>query len=232
MARMAVKQRSKDGKAARTRARILEGALALFRSKGFDQTTMRDIASEAELSLGAAYYHFRSKDSLILAFYERVAAKRTAAVRERLATTEGLPERLRALFHEHFDVVGPDRALCAALVRSVADPGSPISVFAAETSDVRSRSLALCREAISVPAVPEHLRELGAQGLWVLDLGLMLYFVWDTSEDQVRTRNLIDDVIQTLVPLLPLLALPFAAPMIDSVRAMLERAGLSGGTFE
>ena len=38
-----------------TRRRIYESALDLFREKGFEQTTMRDIAAKARVALGAAY---------------------------------------------------------------------------------------------------------------------------------------------------------------------------------
>ncbi len=53
-----------------TRARILATALDLFRRRGFDRTTMRDVASGAGVSLGAAYHYFRSKEELFLAVLE------------------------------------------------------------------------------------------------------------------------------------------------------------------
>ena len=48
-----------------TRRMILETALSLFREKGFEDTTIRDIAAEADLSLGAAYYYFPSKEAIV-----------------------------------------------------------------------------------------------------------------------------------------------------------------------
>ena len=59
-------------KAEETRERILDAALALFRDKGFAQTSMRDIADAAGVATGAAYYYYRSKEDLVLAFYNRV----------------------------------------------------------------------------------------------------------------------------------------------------------------
>ncbi len=49
------------------RQRILDSALSLFMRKGFHQTSMRDIAREAGVSLGNAYNHFAGKRDLILA---------------------------------------------------------------------------------------------------------------------------------------------------------------------
>src|SRR5207237_4793311 len=54
-------------KAEETRERILDAALRLFRKRGFDQTTMRDIAAEAEVATGAAYYYFSSKEEMVIA---------------------------------------------------------------------------------------------------------------------------------------------------------------------
>ena len=49
-------------KARRTRERILEAALALFAERGYEATTMRDVAREAGASLGLAYRYFESKE--------------------------------------------------------------------------------------------------------------------------------------------------------------------------
>src|SRR5438874_827334 len=47
-----------------TRNTILATALQFFRDRGFEATTMRDIANQAGVSLRAAYYYFDSKDNI------------------------------------------------------------------------------------------------------------------------------------------------------------------------
>ena len=59
-------------RAEETRRRIYDVALELFREKGFEQTTMRDIAAKADVALGAAYYYFASKEAIVLAFYNEM----------------------------------------------------------------------------------------------------------------------------------------------------------------
>ena len=56
---------AQTAKAEETRNRILDAALRLFRERGFAQTTMRDVATEAGVATGAAYYYFRSKEELV-----------------------------------------------------------------------------------------------------------------------------------------------------------------------
>src|SRR5262252_7981132 len=55
-----------------TRSHILAAALRLFRERGFDSATMRDIAEAAGMSLGASYYYFPSKESIVSAYYDYV----------------------------------------------------------------------------------------------------------------------------------------------------------------
>lgn len=216
----------KATKGERTRERILEAALAAFRDKGFDATTMRDIAISADMSLGAAYYYFGSKEEIVLAYYRRVFELRRSRARKTFATEPALRERIRALYHIHFDVVRRDRKLLGALVRSVADPDSNASVFSDATRETRNGSIDLFHEALSIDEVPEDLRDLGALGLWTLDLALMLYFIWDGSPRHKKTRQLIDDAIDLLLPVIPLLSLPLAQPLLARVAKMLVDAGL------
>lgn len=216
----------RPSKGEHSRAHILDVALKLFRKKGFDATTMRDVAAAADMSLGAAYYHFGSKEAIVLAYYERVARERDRRVRALLSTTSDLRQRILTVYHVHFDIVRRDRQLLGALVRSVADPENPTAVFSPQTRAVREQSISLFREAVSVAIVPEELRDLGALGLWTLDLALMLYFTWDSSPKQQRTRRLIDDAVDMLLPAIPLLSMPVAAPMRDHLKALLERAAL------
>ena len=52
-------------KAEETRERIVDTSLELFREKGFDETTMRDIAASAGVATGAAYYYFAVRANVV-----------------------------------------------------------------------------------------------------------------------------------------------------------------------
>jgi AcrR family transcriptional regulator len=205
---------------------ILETALGLFREKGFDATTMRDIARAADMSLGAAYYYFPSKEALVLAYYEQVVVARRAEADAFFAKTDDLRERVVGVYHLHFDAVAQDRKLLGALVRSVADPESEVSVFSPATRRVRNATIDVFHRALEVDVVPEELRDLGALGFWTLDLALMLYFVWDDSPGQARTRRLVENAVDLVMPLIPFMSLPLAQPMIQHVAKTLIEADL------
>lgn len=52
-----------------TRARIAEAGLRLFRDRGYDATTLDDIAAAAGISRRTFFYYFKSKDDVLLAWH-------------------------------------------------------------------------------------------------------------------------------------------------------------------
>ena len=61
--------------AEKTRARILASALALFVKKGYEYTTFTDIAARLKLTKGAVYWHFASKEALLVELVDRALMK-------------------------------------------------------------------------------------------------------------------------------------------------------------
>jgi AcrR family transcriptional regulator len=94
------------------RKTLLTVAAQLFRQKGFDATTTRDIAAAADMHSGSPFYHFKSKDALLYAVMEE--GMHTALARQRAALQvpagEALAPRaqLHSLVQVHLDVLlGP-----------------------------------------------------------------------------------------------------------------------------
>jgi AcrR family transcriptional regulator len=94
------------------RGELLRSAAKLFRRKGFDATSTRDIAAAVGMQSGSPFYHFKSKGALLYAVMEE--GMRSAI--ERQASSLGRPDaalpdaaqRLRVLIRSHFDVLlGP-----------------------------------------------------------------------------------------------------------------------------
>jgi AcrR family transcriptional regulator len=205
-----------------TRRRALDAALALFRRKGFDGTTMRDIAKEAGLSLGAAYHYFPSKDALVMAYYEWTQAEHERRAQEGTPEGADLATRLRVLLRTKLDLLSRDRKILAALFKNVGDPAHPLSVFSRQTAAIRRRSIAQFEDVFA--ALPEALRRPAGLLAWLFHLALILLFIHDRSRGQVRTRTLADELAGMAAGALPLLAMPFAAPalarFLDLARGM------------
>ncbi len=208
-----------------TRQHLLDTALALFRKRGFDATTMRDIAVASGLALGTAYYYFPSKDALLFAFYAANQVATEARVRSYPAG-EPLRARLGRLFHDRIRDVAPNRTLLGALLPRQVNPGDPVSALSRESAEVRARAIALFEAAIAPEGMSIATRALAARALWVLHLAILAYLASDRSPAQRKSHRLVDDALDLAVPLLALAGTPAVTPLLAQVTAMLQRADL------
>jgi AcrR family transcriptional regulator len=62
----AASRNTKGAKRERTRGALLEAARAIIREKGYERTTMEDVAARAGMTTGAIYGNFRNRDELLI----------------------------------------------------------------------------------------------------------------------------------------------------------------------
>lgn len=188
---------------------------------------MREVASASGVALGAAYYYFASKEAIIQAYYDEVQAEHARRVAEGLAVRKlDLKQRLLLAMHTKLDVVQGDRRLLAALFRFTAEPEHPLSPLAPATKTVRDQSIAILEQAIGNERLPEDIRSVMPTALWALQMGILLYFIYDTSEGQQRTRRLVDGAVTLMVRVLALAKLAVLKPVRGTVFALLRDAEL------
>lgn len=210
----------------KTRARILEVALGQFRERGYSKTTMRGIAKEAGLSLGAAYHYFEGKQDIVYAYYAQQQDAHDAAVGEALTEDLSLRERLGVVMHQALVTRTSDRRLMRELAPLVIGAEDKTNAFSARTERVREASLSLFRAALDDPAVPDDLREPAALSFWALQMGTMLYFAHDASPDQEKTRALVDGALDLSVMVLTMLGAPPFFAIRGQLNKVLTDAGL------
>ncbi len=63
-----------------TRARLIDGALKLFSANGYDHATIDDISQEAGYSKGAYYFHFSTKEDILLELLRRWSDDRASGL--------------------------------------------------------------------------------------------------------------------------------------------------------
>ncbi|ULR52974.1 TetR family transcriptional regulator [Streptomyces deccanensis] len=179
-------------KSEQTRALILQTALRLFQERGYDKTTMRAIAKEAGVSVGNAYYYFAGKEHLIQGFYDRIGAEHLVAVRPVLEREKDLDARIAGVLKAWLDVAEPYHEFAAQFFKNAADPQSPLSPFSPESQGPREESIAIHREVLagSKAKVPDELRDILPELMWLSLMGLVLYWVFDRSEGRARSYRL------------------------------------------
>jgi AcrR family transcriptional regulator len=179
-------------KSEQTRALILETAMRLFQERGYDKTTMRAIAQEAGVSVGNAYYYFAGKEHLIQGFYDRIAAEHQAAVREVLARESDLEARLAGVLKVWLDIAQPYHEFAVQFFKNAADPDSPLSPFSKESEPARTEVLSLHREVLagSRTKVPADLKDVLPDLMWLAQMGLVMYWIFDRTEGRERSYRL------------------------------------------
>jgi AcrR family transcriptional regulator len=223
MTTVTVKTRSTP-RAEDTRRRIYESALEIFREKGFEQTTMRDIAAKAGVALGAAYYYFSSKEAIVLAFYQEMQESSQEPVIQAVSGHKKLKDRLRVVLEKRLELLAPNRKFCDALFRHAPDSSDPLSPFSTETRPIRDRAIEHLRIAleggdVKVPAdLKTHLPYL----LWLFQMAIILFWLYDRSPNQERTQKLMEKGLGLMVNLLRISGLPLMRPLRKAALELVE----------
>src|ERR671912_211978 len=215
-------------KARRTRERILGAALRLFADRGYEATTMRDVAREAGASLGLAYRYFASKEEFALALYMGLAEESEEWAGEGLLAGGTVAERFEWAMLAKLDQVPPHRGPLAALLSRALDPNSPISALGEGTAAVREKMggvfLEVVRGASDAP-VEKQARELG-NVLYALHLAILLYWFHDRTQDVRATRELVGSARDALRYLRPALRLPPMSRVLSRLAVALGNVGM------
>jgi AcrR family transcriptional regulator len=211
-------------KGEQTRQLILETALRLFSERGYAETTMRAIAKEAGVAVGNAYYYFDSKEHLIQGFYDRNQIAHRVAAEPVLASERDFAGRLRGVMHAGIDVNVPYHAFAATFFKSAAEPTSPLSPFSTQSSPAREAAIAIFRDVIEgapVKVDPELRRDL-PELLWLGWMGVILFWVYDKSPEQRKTRQLIDGVVPLVDRVVSLSRLRVFRPVLRQVLGLIS----------
>lgn len=206
------------GRAERQRLRILETALGLFGERGYEATTLRDIASGAGVSVGLVCRYFPTKEHFVLALYERLA---NALLDWAAEMPEGtVATRFEAAMRTKLALLEPHRRELVALAARAIDPDARASVLGRSTEVVRSKVGGVFWLAVSgatdAPERDESARL--ARLLYGVHLGLTLLFLQDPGGIMAtRTLALVCAALPALAtnPPNPLGAL--AAAQLDGI---------------
>ena len=188
----------RTARGAAARSRLYAIAIELIAARGYEATTLRDIAREAGVSVGLLYRYFPSKQAVVLALYDELSAEyaRHAA--------EMPPGRWRDRFvfalKTSLQVLAPHRVALRALSPVlVGDPEE--GIFSASTAFSRLRVQHVFEESVvrSTDAPKPPLAEALGRLLYLVHLGVLLGWLLDTSSNQRATAALVS-LTQQLLP--------------------------------
>lgn len=109
------------------RGKLQQTAAHLFRNKGFERTTVRDLASAVGIQSGSIFHHFKSKDEILRSVMEETIVYNIALMHAALAEATSVRERVLALIRcELQSIMGGTGEAMGILVyewRSLSDEG-------------------------------------------------------------------------------------------------------------
>ena len=132
---------------------VLDGAARLFREKGYASTTMRDIATASGMLAGSLYYHFPSKEALLVAVYGEGVAHITSAVASALARDGDAWERLERACAAHLEALLSGSDYAQVVVRVRPDDAPDVAADLTALRDDYERTFA---QAINALPISRH----------------------------------------------------------------------------
>jgi len=211
-------------KGERTRALILNSALELLQTNGYEKTTMRAIAKRAGVSLGNAYHYFGSKEHLIQAFYHRTHEAHLTVTRPALARETTLKARLLTAMNLKISTLEPYHEFAGVLFKTAADPRSPLNPFADESAPVRRDSIKLFEDLVADTRarIPPDLRAELPYLLWLYHMGVILFWIHDASPKSSRTYRLIARTVDLMDRMISLASNPLMRPVRTRALALVK----------
>jgi AcrR family transcriptional regulator len=215
---------TKIKKADVTRERLFKVAMQMIAKDGFDATTMRAIATKAEVAPGAIYYHFDSKESLIQEYYRQSHEDHLALLADELKSVVDFEQRLHRVITTKIQVALPYKDMAVALFRIAANPQSPLSPFSEPSRELRVASVELFREVVAGAKDKFHpeIRKFLPEYLWLYQMGVILFWIYDRSPKSEKTFQFIDKTVPLIASLNAQLQSPWAAPFRGKVISLLK----------
>jgi AcrR family transcriptional regulator len=193
-----------------SRAAILGAALELFQERGYEATTMRAIADGVGVSLGSSYHYFPTKEHLVLEFYRHTHELHAAAIAPLLARERDFATRLRGTIRAVVVTCEPFHDFAGSIFSTVANPASPLNPFGAAARPLRDEVVALYAEVVngSDARIPADIAAMLPLVLWLYQMGILYFWIFDQSPGRLRTLEVIDETTDLIVKLLSLANLP------------------------
>ncbi|MGH8250039.1 MAG: TetR/AcrR family transcriptional regulator [Steroidobacteraceae bacterium] len=179
------------------RLALVTAAAKLFRRRGYERTTTREIARALRVQSGSIFYHFRSKEELLVAVMIEGMRQFAAAAREPLAKAHTPLDRLHALFYGHLVALhggGDEQAVVIQEWRNLSAPARRRVVRVRDEIEVMWRDT--LEESASVKLVHGDLRLLRLSMLGTLNWTLQ----WYQPTGALNIRELAEHLLSVFVP--------------------------------
>lgn len=193
-----------------TKEKIYNSAITLFQKDGYELATMRRIAKEAGVSLGSTYYHFKTKEEIVLHFYRESQIEVKQLSSQFFKTTRDFKARLKFIILTQLEIFFEYKIFLQVLARHAGDPSHSLSPFSPETSLIREEAVGLIRDALETSnlKIREDLAAILPELLWMEQMGLIYFWLSDSSKSYISSKLLMNDSLELTFKLIKLSNFP------------------------
>lgn len=189
-------------KATATRKRLLDAALEVMSRKGYTEATVEEIAQEAGVSKGLAYYHFKSKSEMATEMLENVIEEFVMNFERIAAESSNAKEALDSMLNYLADYLARNGRFCRFYFSELWRDGR---VWSEEMRGIESRLIAVISSQIQRGIDDGELRaEIDAEFAAVACIGLSLtaamryYGMTDDEHPSMEKDIFVDNVVDAV----------------------------------
>jgi AcrR family transcriptional regulator len=179
-----------------TKLRILQAALQLFRERGLEGTTTKQISRKAGIAEGTLFNYFETKEDLALYFFQKETDDLIAWFRaEKRLQKAALPEKLFAIIHRQLEYLEPYEEFIGAVFCRSLQPASSLSPLSLDSQELRLKYLRFIRDLLAEAEARREIPrvgELGAYAVGLFYLGIVAFWLQDRSRGKQKTLALLD----------------------------------------
>lgn len=181
-----------------TRQRILAAACNLFKSKGFEQATTRDIAQEAGIATGTLFNYFPTKEEIVMALVTAAFDVAAADFARQQRADASLEEDLFLNVSTGLRKLKPHRKYVGPALETTLSPLAS-STVSEQADAVRLAHLETVQQLIARHELSPAVWTVAMQLYWTLYTGVLAFWVNDSSPKQEDTLAMLDQSIAMYV---------------------------------
>jgi AcrR family transcriptional regulator len=186
----------------KTKQKILQAALHLFRTKGVEPTTAKEISMRAQIAEGTFFNYFPTKDDLALYFFQKGTDDLIAwfAANSKLQAAP-LREKLFAIIHRQLEEITPYEEFIGSVFFRSLQPLSKLHPLNLESQEHRLKYVRfisdLLQDASKRKEIP-RVGDLGAYAFGLFYIGIVAFWLHDTSRGKQKTIAFLDRSLEIM----------------------------------
>jgi AcrR family transcriptional regulator len=180
----------------RTKQAILKAAADLFSTKGFFQTTTKEISTRARIAEGTLFNYFPTKEDLALYFFEQELDGLIQWYGEQTELKEApLAEQVFAIVNHHLERISPYEDFIGAVYLRALQPASKLNPLSLEKRELTLHYLRFIHDILVEAERRKEIPKVGQVGAYVVGLfhvAMITYWLNDCSRGKENTLALLD----------------------------------------